>query len=461
MSDFGTPWVDHAKEAQKERNALMRGFLDKVAEAPHSNFIGGSNCAARIACPASYGMELKLPESVRKETTVYADEGSACHAAVAHALNNDVDAEDLLGMVFEPYTAFPITRDLLDEAVAPCIQYFDNLVTAGEADGGLRYFIEKRVAIPFIPGAFGTADVVARTDSYSIVGDWKFGVGVGVYAPYDEEHGTLSPNEQLMFYVLGALHSCPEMFENRRDWPIKIFIGQPRFRDDPHFDQITLTRYDIERFEQRLRWAADAAKGENPPMAKGPHCRFMACKSICPLHTGPLFDIGAIEKAVTRAQLEAAVDGGEGIEGGGAAIDWGLTYARMLDLANHIEPVVRKWREQAQAYLEAGDKIPGWKLVDKRAARKWSKLDRLVDRKLQRMGLSVNQRRPRVLISPPQAEKLLKPLGKTLPEGFFEALSSGTTLAQADDPRRAIEPVSDVIAALTTALSVLGAARKP
>jgi hypothetical protein len=429
------------------------------AEPQHSPLVGGSNAAARLACPASYQMELKLPEEARKKTSVYADEGSACHAAIAHALINDVDAEDLLGMRFPKFEDFPITRELLDEAIAPCLQYFDNLVSAGERDGGLRFHIEKRVAIPFIPGAFGTADVIGRTDSYSIVGDWKFGVGEGVYAWYDDDDGGIIPNEQLMFYVLGALETCPEMFDPDPDWPIKIFIGQPRFRDDPHFDEMIIRRRDVSSFAAALAAAVGEAQSDSPRMVKGPHCRFMACKAICPLHTGPLFDLSRLKNELTRVQLEAAVDGGDG--GGMAAIDWGVTYARMLHLCNAVEPVIREWRKQAQAFLEGGGQLPGWKLVDKRASRKWIKPDKSIDRKLGRMGLDKNQRMPRVLVSPPQAEKLLKPLGKTLPEGFYDAVSSGLTLAPDADKRQPVEPVGDVIAALTTALSALGAARKP
>jgi hypothetical protein len=426
-------------------------------EPEHSSFIGGSNCAARIACPASYAMEQKLPPEVQKETTVYADEGSACHAAIAHALNEGLDADALFGMKFPKFENFPITDELLKDAIAPCIQYFDNLVAAGERDGGLDFYIEKRVAIPSIPGAFGTCDVLGRTKSYSVVGDWKLGVGVGVYAYYDSDaEGEIVLNAQLMFYVLGAVETCPEMFEADPDWPIRIFIGQPRFHEDPHFDEITITMKDVEAFRLVLLSVAAEAKGNNPHMEKGPHCRFMKCKSICPLHTGPLFDVAAIEREVTRVRLEAAVDGGDG---GGAAIDWGTTYGQMLDLANAIEPVILEWRKQAHAYLEGGDAIPGWKLVAKRASRKWIKPDKSIDRKLARMGLSKNQRMPRTLISPPQAEKLLQPLGKDLPEGFYDAISSGSTLAPASDARPAKEPVSAVMKALATALSALGAAR--
>ena len=161
-----------------------KNYEPKENSDPHSNFIGGSNAAARIACPASWQLEQKLPPSARVES-VYADEGSAVHAAIADALNNDLVAQDLLGRVYPPYEAHPITQELIDEAIAPCLEFFDKLE---EPDSGpLEFYVEKRVGIPFLPGVFGTADLIGRTKTYSVVGDWKFGVGEKVCAWYDSE----------------------------------------------------------------------------------------------------------------------------------------------------------------------------------------------------------------------------------------------------------------------------------
>ena len=417
----------------------------------HSNFIGGSNARARIACPASWQMEQKLPPTARVSST-YADEGSAIHAAIAHILNNDLDAKDVLGMVFAPYDDYPITQELIDEAIVPCLKFLE---ASEEPDAGeLKFYVEKKVHIPFLPGVFGTCDLIARTNKYSVIGDWKFGVGEKVLAWYEDEiipQGV--PNAQLMFYLLGATYTHPEMFNlNDPNWPIDIFIGQPRYRDGPNFDVATIFVKDVQRFKHQLAEAAREAKTENPRMKMGDHCRFMPCKAICPLHTGPLLEMPDFASSLTKAQLEAAVDGGGG---GVAAVDWGSTYRLMLDLASHIEPVLRDWRAQAQTFLEEGGVIPAYKLVSKRASRKWIRPDTSVERRLQREGLTKNERMPRTLISPPQAEKLLKARGKPLPEGYFDAISSGMTLAPDSDPRQAVEPVGDIIASLATALSSL------
>jgi len=416
----------------------------------HSSFIGGSNCARRVNCPASYQMEQKLPVSAKDESSDYADEGSALHAAMAYILNEDLPAEAVLDMRFPGYERFPITQELIDTAIKPCIDYFNGL---DDEAGGLSFYVEKRVAVRSMPGVFGTVDVVGRGEYGSVILDWKFGIGVEVLAWYEDDDGTIVANEQPMLYTLATLETHPEMFDDDPDWPVTLVIAQPRWRDGENFDSITVTVKDILAFKDKLMAAAALATSDNPPISKGSWCRFAPCKSICPLHVGPLFD------AARLAELQAAVDGGGRTEETAIAVDWGKTYAHMLDLAARIEPVIREWRTQAQTWLEEGNAIPGYKLVGKRATRKWSRPDASVERKLYKLGLSKDERMPRALVTAPQAEKLLKARGHSLPDGYFAAVSSGLTLAADSDSRHAVEPVRNVIAALTHALSALGAAR--
>jgi hypothetical protein len=423
------------------------------SEPAHSSFIGGSNAAARIACPASYQMERKLPVSVKDDSSDYANEGSALHAAMADILDMNLDPADLLGKVYPDYPDFPITQELIDTALQPCLDFYDLL---DEEIGPIQFYVEKRVSIPALPGVFGTCDIVGRAPHCSVIGDYKFGVGVQVLAWYTDEQDNIIPNEQPMFYLLATTQTHPEMFDMADpNWPIEIFIAQPRYRDGPNFDRIRVTMQDVWDFEAKLIEAAHLAKSKNPPMAKGSWCRWMACKSICPLHTGPMLDTSAIgemlSKVQLRTQLEASVEGAAPAE-----IDWGTTYGLMLDLATRLEPVISDWRTQAHAFLEEGGTIPGFKLVPKRATRKWIKEEKSVERRLARMGLTKDERMPRTLVSAPAAEKILKKqYDAELPKGYFDAISTGTTLAPDADKRQAVEPVTDVIGALTTALAAI------
>src|SRR5690606_35908185 len=153
----------------------------------------------------------------------YADEGTALHDAITHILENDVlDTSELLGMSFGPDTnPTKITKTLLHDAVDPALDFFDALDAEAEDEGGLQFLVEKRFQMPGIPGAFGTGDLLCRTDKRTIIVDWKFGSGVPVKAEYPEEivdepnmerATVMRPNSQLMFYARAALFSFPDMF---------------------------------------------------------------------------------------------------------------------------------------------------------------------------------------------------------------------------------------------------------
>ena len=81
----------------------------------------------------------------------------------------------------------------------------------------------------------------------------------------------------------------------------------------------------------------------------------------------------------------------------------------------------------------------GYKLVNKRATRNWADEERTV-KYFAKIGLPAAERHVKKLISPAQAEKVLKAnkLPDTLPDHLVEKVSSGTTLAPESDKRPAV-----------------------
>jgi hypothetical protein len=90
--------------------------------------------------------------------------------------------------------------------------------------------------------------------------------------------------------------------------------------------------------------------------------------------------------------------------------------------------------------------VPGYKLVAKRGTRQWIDEDEAVAI----LGVAgIDPYKEREVISPAQAEKLLKKSKLTLPPELTVSLSSGTTLASEDDPRPAVLQLSGLTAALS------------
>lgn len=109
--------------------------------------------------------------------------------------------------------------------------------------------------------------------------------------------------------------------------------------------------------------------------------------------------------------------------------------AEVLENADVIETWLTAVRSLAYAAIADGRDIPGWKLVPKRAVRKWKDV-RVVKQRLASEGLSGFLTED--LVTPAQAEKLAKKQGIQLDLfDLIDAESSGMKLARETDSREA------------------------
>lgn len=105
--------------------------------------------------------------------------------------------------------------------------------------------------------------------------------------------------------------------------------------------------------------------------------------------------------------------------------------SELLDKADVIETWLKAVRAYAQELIEAGDYIPGWKLVPKRGTRKW-KDERMVKQRLASEGLLGFMSED--LLSPAQVDKLAKKQG--IQFDLFDLIiseSSGVNLTRETD----------------------------
>jgi hypothetical protein len=166
----------------------------------------------------------------------------------------------------------------------------------------------------------------------------------------------------------------------------------------------------IATFERELVRAVKIASQDDAPLSQGEHCRWCAAKPICPQMTG------AVDRAIKQQIVNLDVD----------------TLAQHLHTADLLEGWIKDLRALAFGLLEQGATVPGYKLVQKQARRQW------VDEANAAKVLGEDFIEP-VLLSPAQAEKLLKKRKLALPDDLVVAVSSGTTLAPVDDPRPAVQ----------------------
>lgn len=452
----------------------------------HSTLVGGSSAAKRLMCPGSYQMEQKLPPGAGKTSSKDADEGSALHDCIAYMLDNDiVDLKEIEGMIFRDHV---MTDKLIEGAIRPAMAFFDALCDASieRGEGELQFLVEKRCELPGIPNAFGTSDIIFRNEKRSGILDWKFGAGVPVAALYlDDENGDLV-NPQLMFYARAAMHTYPGFFPGpaATEWPIEVIIYQPRVRadiakaqlpddraltyhfvdeHDPAVTYAVTSQKELGNFRDALVRAIAEATSPNPKIAKGEHCRFAACKTICPLWTGPALDL---TKLIERKKVGETL-GEYPNEQGVSEFSWAQFYADGLELFDNIDVFRKEFMDQAHQFISAGRKIPGWKLVDKRGTEKYVDEPGAVRHVI---GVGVDPDdvyAPREVKSPAQLRATLEPLmpGKTKKDRtaaakeqigkFTEVVSSGTSLAREDDNRQGVITAGAAAAALGEKLKLL------
>ena len=366
--------------------------------AQHSNIVGGSTAKRVIACPGSVALVQQVPP---KPSSSYADEGTLLHHVIAAVLETGKPPEEFLGTF---YNGIELTEDRLERKLLPALAALDEI----DPDKMMEYDVEKVVGFgDVIPGVFGSADVVGRIGNRGILVDWKFGDGVAVEA---EE------NPQAMFYIAAALHTAATKWAFKDVEAIDVYIVQP-----PFVKKWTTDLARIKRFEADLILAVRASEQPDAPLATGDHCRWCAAKSVCPLVTG------AVARADRAALKTINVD----------------DLAAALDRIELVKGWIKDAEELAQTLLENGTDVPGYKLVAKRATRQWAS-EAAALTALTETGCSAEELTE--LKSPAQVEKVLKKRKIAMPEGLITAVSSGNTLASADDPRPAVLQIGKQLA---------------
>lgn len=369
----------------------------------HSDVVGGSTAKRVMTCPGSVRLCQQVP---KPPASSYANEGTLLHKAMDRILGGAAP-KSVIGMTYEGIT---LTQDLFDEKIDVAMRLLDEV----DPDEKMEYECESRVGFgELIPDVFGTTDVLGKINGHAVVLDWKFGSGVPVEA---------AENAQLMFYAAAAMRTPETQWAFMDADEVELIIIQP-----PHIRRWTTTIDRIMQFEQDLADAVKLALKPDAPLKHGDHCRWCHAKPICPVMNG----------AVDRA-LKTKLDG----------ID-AATIGAYLKNAELLEQWIGDLRDLAHRMLEGGNSIPKWKLVQKRAVRKWVNED-MAKNSLMSLGLTESDMTDVSFKSPAQVEKVLKKHKLDMPEDLVVASSSGTTIASEDDPRPAVVQLGQQ---LTAALS--------
>jgi hypothetical protein len=270
--------------------------------------------------------------------------------------------------------------------------------------------VEARVDLDFIgPDMFGTVDasLVEHFGTLEVI-DLKYGAGVIV---------EVEDNYQLLYYALGIAAKYDYNFTK-----VKMTIYQPRAF---HAGGVWRTwEIDVEYLQTAIvlfKKGVQRVESGNTRLMSGDWCKFCPAAVICP-------------EVTKNALAQAKVD-----------FDPSHTKEKKLptpkDLSSEQMAIIMRklpgleaWVSEVKAYafdyLNRGGKIPGVKLVAKRAVKKWADIDRVTKEAKKVIGEKAFT--PPELLSPAQ-------LDKVAPKGFVQKhsvnVSSGLTIAPESDKR--------------------------
>lgn len=376
-------------------------------------------------CPGS----VRLSEGMPNETSSFAAEGTAAHELCAAVLTEGGFVADRLGRYVDVKTAkivdtpedtddenrfFEITEEMAD-AVA---MYVDHVKGLAGANSGLE--VEQRLDMTHLhPGIFGTGDatVFDPVDRHLHVCDFKYGKGVAVDA---------DDNPQLLLYAAGAARRL----HNAQIEKLTMHIVQPRA---PHpkgpIRSYEIDLLDLFEFEDTL--AAAAAETDKPDavVVAGDWCRFCPAQPVCP----------TVRAKRLAAAAEEFGDVGEPIALAPPETLSDEKLGALLREADQIGNYVKAVQEYAHAQAMVGKMPAGFKLVAKRAVRKWRNEQ---EARAKLLALAIEPFEEPKLKSPAKVEGQFP--GKNKAErqkamaDLVEAKSSGTNLVPVDDPRQGV-----------------------
>lgn len=359
---------------------------------------GGSTAGRTIQCPAWIPLAQKMPISEDGNGNDFADLGTLKHNAMEALGTSDIEFEDLIGMTYNDQV---LTEEMLVEDIKPAQFAYEEF--ADEHDLQLELY-EQQVKIDEEIG--GTADLIAVNSDTVFIMDWKF--GYNLVSPVE--------NPQGLFYALCALEDprTAKLFEGRD----KIVIGimQPEYLNQGYDSMIQTWETDMAHLNAFADSYFDALENQDAekPCA-GDHCKYCPAMVICPVKTGQA-------RAATMLDPKS-----EDVK----------VLAQALELADTVIEWANAVKKFAHEQAELGTKIDGYKLVAKRATRKWTDEEEVLDIVRKAKKLKLEEATTIKLLSPAQLEKVMKKKDLDFDKyaSYIESVSTGTTLTTADDKR--------------------------
>lgn len=339
----------------------------------------------------------------------------------------------------------------IDEKMRDGVQLYLDVVWQDHDEMGptVEMMVEERFDMEWLrPGLGGTSDCTL----------WQY---LGLLRVIDYKNGYVNveaeDNTQGLKYALGMAHVVEWAFDD-----VEVVIVQPNTRQGSPVKRFRVTREQLEAFRDMLAEASDRVDeaGEALGLCQDQadfadwastyldagtdddhdHCTFCDAFATCPAAQALAQDVAQADFADDPPDLNPveAVDQ-DGLE----------RLCRTIKWAGYLDAYVKAAKTLGQRRLEQGLEVPGQKLVEGKANRRFESEKDVVTLFVAK-GFAQDELyeppKPPTLKSPAQMEKLGAPrskerkLAKELVGGLASKPPGKLAMAPIDDPREAVEP---------------------
>lgn len=327
-------------------------------------------------CPGS----VKLSDLFPQGSTEYADEGTIAHSMAEHMIGGTKTMKELVEDVrkaqdFYEKSSLDGNATEMEHYISTYAEYVSEQYAAEKhIDPASQLYTEMQVSMEdYIPGGFGTSDVVIIRDGFLHVIDLKYGKGVPVEA---------EGNPQLRLYALGVLSELSLIYPVNR---VQMTIYQPRL---DNISSAEMTAEELTAWgEEEVRPAAKLALTDDAPFHAGDWCRFCPARARCKERAKIFDDMIEYQKLNTLSSREVA------------------------DILGRVDMLL-KWADDVKtmALKEAldGEIFPGWKLVaGRRGNRRYAVSDDQIAETAIKAGFQREMLFESKLLSVTQMEKMM------------------------------------------------------
>ncbi len=322
--------------------------------------LSASGAELWMNCPGSVHMAELFPES----SSLAAEEGTLAHALaetlIDARLSEELGAPYAFGKDFEAHEArvtdfyqkhpeMEGTYAGMKKTLEPYVDFiFEEFGELRRRDPAAELMTEQHVDFrDVVPGGFGTSDVVLIGDNVCEVIDLKYGKGVPISA---------IGNPQIKLYAYGTMTAFSLAYDFDT---VKTVIYQPRL------DSVTsqdMTAADLQKWaDYVVAPAAKKALSKKPEYHPGAWCKSHFCPGAgtCKARAKVMQEFEAI---IDKRLEDDAVLSSEEM---GAALTKARQYAAWAkDLEKEVFDAA-----------QSGEAIPGWKIVESKANRKYKDED--------------------------------------------------------------------------------------